>query len=203
MGTEYSYYLGVQDANTKKIYPLGPYDKNGKILSIFSVCGSSSSRKFNDRFFRSIRRDDISDELNDAMDIFGGDKLKDFSDLELKTSLKIGGYYEIESIGHGNGMVSGYVNRNELNEYLKCKDQENDCYFDEDEYDILHEHVYAALSDEEKKNYVYFMWKDLRHPQCIARELVSMYEAFNYQLRDYNTKNNKELIPVVIMFYSY
>ena len=201
MGAEYNYYLGRRDINTHKIYPLGPYDKDGKLLSVLSVSDSYASKDFNELFMQPMNREDITDELNDSMDFFGGEKIRDFNERELETSLKWHGYYGISSLGSGNGLASGYVNREELNEYLRFVDRNNRS-FSPDDFDILHEHIYAALSDEERKNYVYYTWKDWRDIRCVAHEICIMYETFAYQLRDYSSKQNKDLHPVVIMFYS-
>lgn len=57
----YHYYIGRQDPKTGLIYPVGPYDKKGSWIPVFSVSGSFSSDLHN-RFY-PIDKEFASEEL--------------------------------------------------------------------------------------------------------------------------------------------
>lgn len=73
MSYYYNYYIGYK--KNDKIYPLGPYDRNGKLIEVLSRSASFASDLHDD--FWDIKEEEISEELRKEFecDDFHGNKV--------------------------------------------------------------------------------------------------------------------------------
>lgn len=116
MGYYYSYYIGYMDNDSRKIYPLGPYDCFGKLRSVLS-CSSSYSSDLHEDFI-VMEKEQISDPLRKEFEYedWNGNKQISVKYLPLEN------LYNYENF---NYMQSGYCLIDEVRAY-----EENKGYFD-------------------------------------------------------------------------
>lgn len=116
MGYYYSYYIGYMDNESRKIFPLGPYNSFGKLVSVLSRSSSYSSDLHED--FLNIEEEQISDPLRKQFEYedWKGNKQINVRYLPLEN------LYNYENY---NYMQSGYCLIDEVRAYEENKD-----YFD-------------------------------------------------------------------------
>ena len=131
MSYYYSYYLGYKKDN--KIYPLGPYNCQGKIRPIISRSRSFASDLHEE--FYTIREDAVSDELR-----------KDFEYEDWKGNKVVDAkYLPLDELPSGDYIKKGYCLISDVRVY-----EENPDDFD-GFFDTLSPTVYAAMLDNELK----------------------------------------------------
>ena len=102
MSYYYEYYAAIQDKETKMVFPLGPYDCNGKLKAIIERSRSFASNLHDD--FYVLPNEKISEELHKEFDYeeYDGTKICNIKYLpinELPTdSYIIKGYFLIEDL---------------------------------------------------------------------------------------------------------
>ena len=136
-----TYYLASRDKETKKIYPLGPFDNNGKYYDV--LCLSRVSHLYDEYKYNTeeVKFDELSDELIKALDPEGEYLTKE--KYEERHSMP----YEIlyyKDLGSSDYIKKGYVLIKDL------ENSEKDDYFDEF-YDVLSPEIYAKKLENELK----------------------------------------------------
>ena len=127
MSYYYNYYIGYK--HNGKIYPLGPYDCNGKLKDVVSRSRSFASDLHES--FDFVDENMISDELRKEFEYedWNGNKKVDVKYLPLK------------ELPYGDFISKGYFLIDSVREYEKGEDDfENDL-----EYDKVDPVVYAAM----------------------------------------------------------
>lgn len=131
MSYYYNYCIGYKSGG--KIYPLGPYDRFGKISYVISKSRSFASDLHND--FELVKEEEFSEEL-----------LRDFSYKTYKdTEIVPVRYLPLKNLPDGDFIKKGYFLITDVIKY-------EDGY---DEFDLFYEYVtptvYAAMLDHEIK----------------------------------------------------
>ena len=90
MSWYYTYYLGYKNKEDNKIYPLGPFDRDGSWLNVFSASSSFASDLY--QSFRPLNKEDMSDEMlksiRNDFDLEDGEEIPEW-DLNLYTILPL------------------------------------------------------------------------------------------------------------------
>lgn len=161
MSWYYNYYLGYEKDD--KVYPLGPYDVDGKIHPIFSVSRSFASDLHEDFYF--VGKEKFSDKAIEALGYEG--------------TLEELWMLPINELGSDDFIKRGYFLTRDVQEYLK----------DGDSYDRFYEslspEVFAAKVANESKMGPPQPKKDIEGNEI---EVYSANEYMYFAYPDYNSR---------------
>lgn len=189
MSYYYNYYLGVKK-DDGKIYPLGPYDRNGKLSAVLWKSRSFASDLHNR--FRPIPDECVSDELRKE---FSYTDFKDESVFDMTMC-------NYDELSQENGIRRGYCLTKDVMEYIRSKEGDEDSVLDVDElrYEMLSPEEFAVKAKDELehgvpkpekdcegyeipvyscKDYTYFAFMDIvseGYESEIIRNACSMFE---------------------------
>lgn len=121
MSWYYNYYLGYENHDNGMIYPLGPYDANGKLCSVYYVSRSFSS-DLHDMFW-TIGTNMVSDELKKEFPHYTSPVEDYIVPLE---------YIPFDELPVGDGIRRGYFLLSDIDLYEKNSgDFDPGCLFSE------------------------------------------------------------------------
>ncbi len=190
MGIQIDYYIGYQMPD-RKIYPMGPYDKNGKLHAAMWRTGSGSSELYND--FYGMGAHMISDELRKEFEYvdWKGEKTVDVR------------YMPVTDLPNGSFIKSGYFLLEDINYYQTKED--DDPTYEDIFYDKMTPLEYAErlrneiiLGDPPKqydcegeeleihsvRDYAYFAYPEYRSPEYEAMLLREAAEVYRFAIPD-------------------
>ena len=117
MSYYYNYYIGYEKDN--KIYPIGPYDNNGKIHA--ALCKSSSfASPLHERFYM-LHEKQVSDELR---------KEFEYEDYQGKKELGLLKVLPLAELLNGDIVLRGYCLVQDIINYLKPDSYDDFCISD-------------------------------------------------------------------------
>lgn len=108
MSYYYNYYLGYENKEDGKIYPLGPYDANGTMHSAYSVSRTFSS-DLHELFWR-LDKEKASEELKKEFSYYFNTDDKFYMPLE---------YVPLDELPIGDGVKRGYFLISDIDLYEK------------------------------------------------------------------------------------
>lgn len=131
MSWNYSYTLGVK-TNDDKIYPIGPFDADGKIVDVINNSGSFEPEELHERFY-PINKNNVTPEFEKTYSYE--------SDGEKHIDLDSFSYIPLADLPQGDGLKFGYFLIEDVDRYEKNHD---DLYDFDGFYDWLEPKVYYA-----------------------------------------------------------
>ena len=129
MSYNYNYYLGYEKDG--KIYPLGPYDADGKIYSVITKSRSFASDLHED--FYPVKNMQISDKLRSAFEFENCEGDKEMQNVK---------YLYLKELPKDDFIKSGYFLIEDIQEYIKTNDTS----------DLFYEHLDPAIYAIKLKN---------------------------------------------------
>lgn len=208
MGTEYHYYLGYKNNKDGLIYPIGPYNCNGKLCSVEWHCSRDSDLKYSMNY---LTRELCSEEL--LQDLLGKE-INSWSDNDISQYLK---WLPFDELPTGSPMRSGYYLIDEVIMYQDGKVELEDVF-----YDHLTPEAYAAkmanelvlgvpeddvdcegfpIKNHSANDYMHFTYIDEYCDEYICQQLRHEYSRL-YDKFDFDHLDKDDIIPVVILLYS-
>lgn len=182
MSTYYDYYLGMKKEDGK-IYPIGPYNKDGHLISIYST---------------SNHWDDLQKECWDLSESMASE--------ELYNRFKAGGFFDDEdhlfmkyiplrdvyARAKDDGLKFGYVPTKLIThqEAYKANSYDNESVVDELNLEAISPIEYAALSEKNREKYAYYAWLDTESIAYEAGRIGAMAAELLYQLTGSDNENN-------------
>lgn len=172
MAAYYDYYLGYMKDN--KIYPLGLYNAEGKMVPVISDSQSFASDLY--ELFDEVQIEQFSDELKKEFSytVYGSD-----------TVLEQVRYLKISDLPTDSYIKSGYFLISDIDKYESCK---SDDYFDERE--LFYEHLTPVSYSAKAMNELKF-GKPTPELDCEGEELP-VYSAGDYAFYAYPDYHSKE-----------
>ena len=217
MSTYYCYCIGYKDSDNK-IFPVGPYDYQGKLRYIIKRSRSYVT-DINELFY-NIPKNAYSDELIHALT--GGK-----CDREEYLKYSVDQYLPVSELPDGNFIQTGYFLISDVDRYLKAKDEnerndlawsrlfvksmseaayaaklQNELMFENHKETSNHaikgEDRYADIDDEERfsyscKDYMYFSYPDVF---CKEYDAFLLREALNSYIYDIKIPEGSEWIII-------
>lgn len=195
MSVDYIYFLGVQNKKTNKVRFAGPYNKDGKILSLYST--GSMGKYWED--FALLNEDDMDDEIKKEFET------EDFYGNSCVDNVRIHDYKDDVSLP----LTSKYVYADTVLSY-----RDMDCDIEElkktmmtpEEYAIFcstylknpeyRRKIYIGFENEEvlttPKDYIFFQWVEYTSKQWEKYQIQSIVE--NLELRYKYDLNEEKLV---------
>ena len=179
-----------------KFYPIGPYTKNGKLLSVSAWSRSFMSNLIDD--FRGIEPKDFSNDLfnvllkSDKEEGYGyhdfNEFMKEESNMLFGSNFLVCPLDTIKRAGVNNGIVQGYMDRETVNQIERNKLKGEDDYVEVSEYDFVMPTVYASMDKDEQKQYCYYAMQLTDSKSYQASLLTTIWSAMEFDLR-YESNN--------------
>lgn len=180
MSCYYTYYLGYRKDG--KIYPFGPFDKDGRFQPVFYCSSSFASDLHNDFYF--IIEDEFSDELREVF------QYKDYDNNLKLREVKILDYKDLPS---GSFIRSGYYLVRDVEKYQK----------DEDCWDIFYECMDPTIYAERLKNEI-VLGPPKTEKDCEGNDVDTytcgdyMYFCYpDYHCREYESWVIREMLDIL------
>ena len=192
MSTYYYFYLGKMKDG--KVEPVGPYDKNGKLLSMFYLCGTTYDMG---EYFYKIWKSAISDELKKSFPQSSEDEELFAPRVE---ELRVCSFSKLPN---DDFVKSGYFLIDDVNEYMETGYKS---YYDDIFYDTLKPEIYVAKMANELKfgppkhredefgnditphscgDYMYFAYPDYNSKEYLVHRFKQVVDMFDYDYDDY------------------
>lgn len=131
MSWNYSYTLGVKTKDGK-IYPIGPFDADGKIVDVINNSRSFEPEELDEGFY-PINKDNVTPEF---------EKVYSYElDREKYLDLNFFSYIPLADLPHGDGLKFGYFLIEDVDRYEKSR---NSLYDFDGFYDWMEPKVYYA-----------------------------------------------------------
>ena len=171
MSYYYTYYIARQDPKSGMIYPLGPYNKKGKLLPAYEVSRSFASNLHNDFYY--IKENLISGELRKEFEYDG------LTTHEKVFDAKMLMYSELPS---SNYLKLNYYLVSDVKEYIESDDR----YTGE----LFYDHMSPAIYAEKMRNEMIF-GKPEPEQDCEGYE-IPIYSCADYMLFAYPDYESRE-----------
>ena len=194
MSYYYNYTLGYMKDG--KIYPFGPFDRNGKLKDAVWVSRSFASDLHED--FDVVKEEQISDELRKAMQYEGWDNEMHMPEVK---------WLALDDLPKGSFIKTGYFLQEDITAYLRGKD--SDLFFESMtplEYAIrletemkfgkppvIRDYEGTPIEERSCSEYAYFCYPDYN---CKEYEAFRIREAAEI-LEDYSLTSNGAKIVVL------
>jgi len=178
MATYYDYYLGYTKDN--KIYPLGLYNAEGKMVPVISDSQSFASDLY--ELFDEVQNEQFSDELKKEFSytVYSSDRV-----------LEQVRYLKISDLPTGSCIKSGYFLISDIDKYESRKDDD-----DFDERDLFYEHLTPVAYSAKAMNELKF-GKPTPELDCEGEEFP-VYSAGDYAFYAYPDYYSKEYDALLI-----
>lgn len=188
MSTYYFFYLGYKD-DDGVFRGLGPYEKTkeGKFeIAPLYDCTRTYSGRIDDDFVFTENKEQIGKEIEKISTYHGFLSEKNYTKLYYIT------YRELCSLASGGGVRTGFVDKDMVNAYELNKQNGDYTPFCEYEFECLSPLVYANLTPEEQKDYVYYTWFDYYSKDYLASQILTVAEQMRTTNADVDSPHDDD-----------